>query len=135
MECASPIPPGETALISVDGRPAVSPSSAGSRLRRLLVSSVGVLGAIINLNHPAHTVDWSFIHLSVANVVVIVLMLLVFVLAIVLPFPGAAHRRGGARVSVASPPSGEGSPAHPDTWTVRVRDAAVAALPPEKLLP
>jgi hypothetical protein len=41
-------------------------------------------------------VDWSFIHLSVANVVVIVLMLVVFVLAIVLPFPGTARRRGGA---------------------------------------
>lgn len=54
---------------------------------------VGVLGAVINLNHPAHTVDWHFIHLSVANVVVIGLMLIVFALAILLPFPGAAHRR------------------------------------------
>jgi hypothetical protein len=59
------------------------------------LSAVAVLGAIVNLNHPAHTVDWSFIHLSVANVVVIGLMLVVFVLAIVLPFPGAARRRGG----------------------------------------
>jgi hypothetical protein len=64
--------------------------------RRLLVSLVGVLGVIVNLNHPAHTVDWSFIHLSVANVFVIVLMLIVFALAIVLPFPGAARRRGRA---------------------------------------
>lgn len=55
-----------------------------------------VLGAIVNLNHPAHTVDWSFVHLSVSNVVVIALMLIVFVLAIVLPFPGAARRRRGA---------------------------------------
>jgi hypothetical protein len=54
-----------------------------------------VLGAVFNLNHPAHTVDWNFIHMSVANVVVIVLMLVVFVLALVLPFPGGAHRRGG----------------------------------------
>jgi hypothetical protein len=54
-----------------------------------------MLAAIFNLNHPAHTVDWEFIHLSVSNVVVIALMLIVFVLAIVLPFPGAARRRGG----------------------------------------
>ena len=54
----------------------------------------GTLGAIVNLNHPAHTVDWSFIHLSVANVVVIGLMFVVFILAVLLPFPGAAHRRG-----------------------------------------
>jgi hypothetical protein len=38
-------------------------------------------------------------------------------------------------VSVAPPPSAEGAPAHPDTWTVHVREAAVEALPPEKLLP
>jgi hypothetical protein len=54
---------------------------------------MSVLGAVFNLNHPAHTVDWNFIHLSVANVVVIGLMLVVFFLAIVLPFPGAAGRR------------------------------------------
>ncbi len=58
-------------------------------------AGVAVIGAVFNLNHPAHTVDWSFIHLSVANVVVIALMLVVFVLALLLPFPGAAGRRGG----------------------------------------
>ena len=41
------------------------------------MNHVGVMGAIFNLNHPAHTVDWNFIHLSVANVVVIGLMLIV----------------------------------------------------------
>jgi hypothetical protein len=56
---------------------------------------VSVIGAVVNLNHPAHTVDWSFVHLSVANVVVIGVMLIVFVLAIVLPFPGSARRREG----------------------------------------
>jgi len=60
------------------------------------VSNVSVLAAVFNLNHPAHTVDWNFIHLSVSNVVVIALMLVVFVLAILLPFPGAARRRGDA---------------------------------------
>jgi hypothetical protein len=48
--------------------------------------------AVFNLNHPAHTVDWSFIHLSLANVVVIGLMFVVFLLAILLPFPGSAGR-------------------------------------------
>ena len=56
-----------------------------------------MLAAVFNLNHPAHTVDWHFIHLSVANVVVIGLMLAVFALAIVLPFPGAARRRRAAK--------------------------------------
>ena len=50
----------------------------------------GVIAAIFNLNHPAHTLHWHFISLSVSNVIVIVLMFVVFAAAIVLPFPG--HR-------------------------------------------
>ncbi len=58
-----------------------------------------VLGAVFNLNHPAHTVDWHFIHLSVANVVVIGVMFVVFALAIVLPFPGAGRRAEARRAA------------------------------------
>ncbi len=47
--------------------------------------------AIFNLNHPAHTVHWHFFTMSVSNLVVIVLMLVVFALAVLVPFP----RRGG----------------------------------------
>jgi hypothetical protein len=63
---------------------------------------MGVMGAVFNLNHPARTVDWNFIHLSVSNVVVIGLMLIVFVLAILLPFPGAAGRDAARRSRGAS---------------------------------
>ena len=52
------------------------------------------MAAIVNLNHPAHTLHWHFISLSVANVVVIVLMLVVFAVAILAPFP--RHGIGGA---------------------------------------
>jgi hypothetical protein len=62
----------------------------------------GLLAAVVNLNHPAHTVDWHFIHLSVANVVVIGLMFVVFVMAMLLPFPGAAARRAARRNGGAS---------------------------------
>ena len=51
------------------------------------------MAATFNLNHPAHTLHWHFISLSVANVVVIVLMFVVFAAALLLPFPG--HRTGG----------------------------------------
>ena len=60
------------------------------------------MAAVFNLNHPAHTVDWHFIHLSVANVIVIVLMVIVFFLAILVPFPGAA-RRAQARTRSGGP--------------------------------
>jgi hypothetical protein len=56
----------------------------------------GTVGAVFNLNHPAHVVHWHFIQLSVANIVLLVAMLVVFALAIALPFPGAARRRGSA---------------------------------------
>ena len=68
----------------------------------MIATGVAVLGAVFNLNHAAHTVDWHFIHLSVANVIVIGVMLATFVLAILLPFPGAAKRDAARRGEVAS---------------------------------
>lgn len=59
------------------------------------LTGTAVLGAVFSLDHPAHVLEWHFIKLSVSNVVVIGLMVIVFVLAITLPFPGAARRRGG----------------------------------------
>lgn len=53
---------------------------------------MAVLGAVFDLNHPAHVVHWHFIQLSVSNIVVIGVMLAVFALAIALPFPGRARR-------------------------------------------
>jgi hypothetical protein len=52
-----------------------------------------MFGAIVNLNHPAHTVHWHFFTMTVSNVVVIVLTLLVFAVAVLAPFPG--HSRQG----------------------------------------
>jgi hypothetical protein len=45
------------------------------------------------LNHPSHLVHWHFFQMSVSNIVVLGAMLVVFALAIALPFPGAARRR------------------------------------------
>ncbi len=47
--------------------------------------------AVFDLNGPAHYVHWHFFQMSVANIVVILLMVAVFVAAILLPFP---HRGG-----------------------------------------
>ena len=46
-----------------------------------------LLAALINLNGNGHYIHWGFIQMSVANLVVILLMIAVFVLAILLPFP------------------------------------------------
>ena len=48
--------------------------------------------SVVDLNHVGHYLHWGFIQLSVANAVVIGLMIVVFAAAIALPFrPG---RRG-----------------------------------------
>ena len=50
--------------------------------------------SVFNLNNPAHVVHWHFFQMSVANVVVIVLTVVVFVVALLAPFPG--HSRSGS---------------------------------------
>jgi hypothetical protein len=54
-----------------------------------------VMAAIFNLNHHAGYLHWHFITLSVPNLIVVVVMLLVFAAAILLPFPG--HTDSGGR--------------------------------------
>jgi hypothetical protein len=56
-----------------------------------------VMGAVFNLNHPAHVVHWHFIKLPLANVLVIASMLVVFAIALFVPFPGAARRAAARR--------------------------------------
>jgi hypothetical protein len=46
-----------------------------------------LVAALVDLGHPGSYLHWGWIQISVANVVVIGLMLVVFVLALVLPFP------------------------------------------------
>jgi hypothetical protein len=48
--------------------------------------------ALVNLNGPGRYLHWGFIQLSVANALLIVLMVVVFVGAILIPF-----RRGKRR--------------------------------------
>ena len=53
-----------------------------------------LLAALINLGGTGKYIHWGFIQISVANLVVIILMVVVFVLAILLPFP---KRKGDRR--------------------------------------
>jgi hypothetical protein len=57
---------------------------------RLLPTVPKMFGAVFNLNHHAAYAHWHFFEMSVPNIVVIVLMLIVFAVAILAPFPG--HR-------------------------------------------
>jgi hypothetical protein len=46
-----------------------------------------MLGALVNLNHPGRYIHWGWFQMSLANFIVILAMIAVFVLAIVIPFP------------------------------------------------
>lgn len=46
----------------------------------------------VNLNHPGHYLHWGVIQISVANLTVIAVMVLLFVLALLLPFPTKRDR-------------------------------------------
>ncbi len=46
-----------------------------------------LLASPVNLNHPGHYLHWGVIQVSYANLVVVATMLVLFALALVLPFP------------------------------------------------
>jgi high-affinity Fe2+/Pb2+ permease len=56
-----------------------------------MTATLALLGALINLTGPGHFIDWGFIQISVANFVLICLMVLVFIAAILLPLPSRRH--------------------------------------------
>ncbi len=120
--------------------------------------AAALLGSVINLNPPSHYIHWGFILLSLANFLVIVAMLIVFVLALTLPFVHsrrAKSRRSGATppdgAPVTGPGTGTASPAggaasavvgqhtlgddESGLWTAKARKAWLRYLPPDKMLP
>jgi hypothetical protein len=105
------------------------------------------------MNSPGSYLNWSIFTISVANLVLIAVMVAIFGAALLLPFPGRRQAAAdpdtadaaflGAPVSDATdrPASdtdlGAAPPDDEDSrmWTARVRNRALAALPPGKLLP
>ncbi len=56
------------------------------------MSAHRLLAAPIDLHRPAHYVHWGVVQISVPNLIVIGLMVLVFVLAVLVPFPKGRGR-------------------------------------------
>src|SRR5450755_545218 len=109
----------------------------------------------IDLNSPGSYVNWSIFQVSVANLVLIAVMVVIFGAALLLPFPhggkdtpgeaaaepadgqgteGTAHPTDVADGSTAASPSREPGP-DDKMWTARVRNWGLRTLPPGKLLP
>lgn len=102
-------------------------------LQLLFAKQTSLLASIINLNHPQHYFNWSIFTISIANLVIILIMLVIFGLALLLPFP-----KGQAENRPLYPEGGSEAPSDPSTdkmWTSRLRRAWLKILPPGKLLP
>jgi hypothetical protein len=54
---------------------------------------LGWFAAIFPLNSLGHYIQWHIIQISVANLVVIVLMVVTFLVALFAPFPGRKRRK------------------------------------------
>ena len=87
----------------------------------------------MNLNHPGSYLTWNVFTISVANLVLIAVMVTIFGAALVLPFPRG--QRFEATPEGPEPPDPGIAPGDEQMWTARVRKAALHALAPGKLLP
>jgi hypothetical protein len=91
----------------------------------------------INMNQPSAFVHWSIFDITVANLVLIAVMVFIFAAALLFPFP-RGQREDAAAVTDSKVDGAGTDPADPATarmWTYRVRRGALRILPPGKLLP
>jgi cell wall-associated NlpC family hydrolase len=109
-----------------------------------------LLATAVNLNGPGRYLHWSIFIVSEANLVLIVVMVLIFGAAMLIPFPGHSAGKKGARSPSAdadeiqqpgadagrrSSASDLGEDADAAMWTSRLRRNVLRRLPPGKLLP
>ena len=107
----------------------------------------GHVPVAINLNQPGSYLNWNVFTISVANLVLIAVMVAIFGAALLLPFPGR-HRHAelvGEQESAPAPGTAAETETETDTsgtlpgdermWTARFRRRALDTLPPGKLLP
>jgi len=93
--------------------------------------------AAIDLNQPGSYVNWNIFTISVANLVLIGVMVVIFGAALLLPFPGR-HRPALPPEEVAEPegiPGYNAEPGDERMWTARARRWTLRSFPPKKLLP
>jgi Cytochrome b(N-terminal)/b6/petB len=91
----------------------------------------------VDLSTPGSFVHWSIFYVSVANLVLIAAMVVIFGATLLIPFPRGQQEDG---VPDESPAAALASRTEPDDgtagmWTSRVRRRALSLLPPGKLLP
>jgi hypothetical protein len=96
------------------------------------------------MNSPSTLLHWSIFQVTVANLVLIAVMVVIFGAALLLPFPrGSRDESASAADPATDDAAQDGTAAAGDLaddgtagmWTARVRRRVLRALPPGKLLP
>jgi len=100
----------------------------------------------VDLNAPGGYLNWSIFMISEANLVLIAVMVAIFGIALLAPFPG--RHRGAGATAEPEPAATQEATGTPDVsaaemgddadarmWTARTRRWALRVLPPQKLLP
>jgi hypothetical protein len=91
----------------------------------------------VSLNSPSTLLHWSIFQVTVANLVLILVMIVIFAVALLVPFPHGRGTNLPADPEDTEPPADEPA-ADPETarmWTYRLRRAWLRVLPPKKMLP
>jgi hypothetical protein len=104
-----------------------------------MIQAASTLAAAVDLNQPGRYLHWSIFIISESNLVLIATMVVIFGLALVLPFPkGRRTTRGSGAAApppAVQPASAAGDEDRPVMWTARLRRRALRLLPPERLIP
>jgi ubiquinol-cytochrome c reductase cytochrome b subunit len=98
-------------------------------------ASMSLVGAAVDLNHPDTYVHWGFVLISVANMIVIVVMVVLFVVALLLPFVQIKAAPSAVVVDDGASPRLARGEAPERNWTGGMRRLGLRYLPPDKLLP
>jgi hypothetical protein len=119
------------------------------------LTAAGHSALAIDLNSPGTYLTWSIFTVSVANLVLILVMVVIFGAALLLPFPGRRHALPAQAADTADPTADAAGTMADSTadnayvavdkettaeedgrmWTARVRRLGLRLLPPGKLLP
>jgi hypothetical protein len=101
------------------------------------IALAGHAPVAIDLNQPGSYLHWNVFTISVANLVLIAVMVALFGAALLLPFPGRyRHSEPAQAVTEPDEPAAyQADPGDERMWTARVRRRALTSLPPNKLLP
>ena len=92
----------------------------------------------MDMNQPGYYLHWSILTISVANLAVILVMLVIFGLALLLPFPKSikeSNEPSKNKTDNETAPTNQTPGSESMMWTARFRKLLLRLLPPDKLIP